>query len=881
VAQTLALRAYQRRLAKRYGTFTPASGRGAEPLPMREMYLPLPVDPGAYRRVLVTGEPGTGKSMLLRHLAFEFADGGSKARRGAIPVLVELKRRQVAETDLDRYLVEQLSRDGFHHADRFVQRALENGTLRLLLDGLDEVAPGERRTAVTQQIEAFVGRYRDCEVIVTCRAAVRETALLAEFVELPVTELDDQLVREYLRRRLTNVEPLLGRLFGNPRVLALARVPLLLDMIISLYGVSHNGFPASRAQFYQQAVSFLLSPWHAERPTARDRINRARRVLHQLAWTSLAAGDLTVDHDDDGLLTEIVERSGLLTWTEDGYRFTHLTFQEFLAAEGKRGSETELLARFRADRDRWLEPVVLWCGLAPDATNMVAALLEDGSFAALECLSEARNVDASVVHRVIERFAPSLTSPGAVRAFGLAGSGQPAVVEFLERVFTEDESRRKAAAEALAASNLPRAVEFLSAGYALPQARAALEHMRDSAVDALAGMARPEDLAPLDGLVTIGTRKAAWALADLLWHRDERLAAGAAWRLAALLDLSVDGYRLATGQRAEPKYLWVTEPFNPSPERAVIVSRVCQLLKHGPESAIPEEGRRRLPDWLGLALGLVGTGPLEVGTPGRPPAPDHQPTGGHRQSRPRQQPPVDNSAESAGPPGSAGPAGLARPRLPERERLLLDHVSDQALATVLRDHPSVAPSERDWRRMFAEYPGWLLDLWPLVFALVLVETVVAVSSATWATITAPGGWVFDMSADIIGFVVTAWQLLWGASLGLGVSAFGVNLSVSAGLVLVVVLVWVLLVRAKLGGLVLVVLGFFAVVLPMVLFAVGLVLVAVNVTVVLPAAQAVEVAGWWLVALLWLLNLAGPAVSVFALAHNRKAARSPLRAALTP
>jgi hypothetical protein len=869
VSQTLALRAYQRRLAKRYGTFTPASGPGAEPLPMREMYLPLAVDPGAHRRVLVTGEPGTGKSMLLRHMAFEFADGGAKARRGAIPVLVELKRGQVAETDLDRYLVEQLRRDGFHHADRFVQRALDNGTLRLLLDGLDEVAPGERRTAVTQHIEAFVGRYRDCEVIVTCRAAVRETALLAEFVELPVTELDDQLVREYVRRRLTNVEPLLGRLFGNPRVLALARVPLLLDMIINLYGLSHNGFPASRAQFYQQAVGFLLSPWHAERPTARDRINRARRALHGLAWTSLTVGDLAIDHDaaDDVLLTEIVERSGLLTWTEDGYRFTHLTFQEFLAAEGKRANGTELLDRFRADKDRWLEPVVLWCGLVPDATSMVAALLDDGSITALECLSEARNVDAEVVRRAIERFDPELTSPGAVRAFGLAGSGQPAVLEFLERVFTEttDEARRRAAADALAASNLPRAVEFLSTSYSLPQARAALEHMRDSAVDALAGMARPDDLTPLNGLVTIGTRKAAHALVDLLWHKDERLAAGAAWRLGALLDLSVDGYRLGTGQRAEPRYLWVSEPFNPSRERAVIVSRVCQLLKHGPESAIPEEGRR-LPDWLALALGLVGAGPLQLD--GTPPAPEIQPTGAAHALK------VPHGTVSV------AKVPFAASRLSGRERLLLGHVSDRALATVLRDHPSTAPTERDWRRMFAEYPGWLLDLWPLAFALLLVEAVVSVGSATWATVTGPSVWAFSMVGDVLGFVAISWQVLWGSSVGLGVSVFGVSLSVSGGLIVVAFLVWLLLSRPKVGAAPLVVVGLLVVVLPLVLLVVGVLVIAVNVVVVLPAVWAVDLVGWWFLGVLWVLNLAGPAVAAFVLVHNRRAARSPLRAALT-
>lgn len=848
LSQTLALRAYQRRLAKMYGTFTPVTGSGTGPLSMREMYLPLPVDPGRHRRVLVTGEPGTGKSMLLRHMAFEFADGGAKARRGTIPVLVELKRRQVAETELDQYLVEHLRRDGFHHADKFVQRALDNGTLRLLLDGLDEVAPGERRTAVIQHIQEFVTRYRDCEVIVTCRAAVRETALAAEFAEVAVAGLDDQLVREYVRRRLgirqSSVEPLLGKLFGNPRVLALARVPLLLDMMINMYGPAHHRFPASRAQFYQQAVGFLLSPWHAERPTDPDRITRERRALQQLAWDSLAgSGELTIDVATDvgPLLTQIVERSGLLTRTEEGYRFTHLTFQEFLAAEGKRGNRAKLFARFGKDRDRWLEPVVLWCGLVPDATAMVVELLDDKSFIALECLSEAKNVDAEVVRRVIARFGPELTSPGAVRAFGLAGAGQPAVLDFLEGEFTTttDPARRSAAADALAASNLPRAVGFLSASYeSSPQARAALEHMRDSAVDALAGMARPDDLTPLDGLVTIGTQTAAHALVDLLWHKEERLAAGAAWRLGALLakdkPVTLGGYQLAADQRAEQKYLWVSEPLDAAP--AVIVSRISHLLKHGPKTAIPKS--TRLPDWLALALGLVGAGPLQF--------------------------------DDADPP---------RPRLPDREQMLLSHVSYRALTTVLADRPSTAPTEREWRRMFAEYPKWLLALWPLAFILVFVEAMGAVFWASLEAILAPGGWALSMIGAIAGTVGDFWDVLWGSSVGLGVSFFGINLSVSAGLILVVVLVGLLLSQSKLGIGVLVVVGVVVVVLPLVLFVLAVLVIAFNVVFVLPMVLAHGLAGWWLVAGLWLLNLAGPAVSVFALLHNRKAARNPLRAAL--
>ena len=69
------------------------------------------------------------------------------------------------------------------------------------------------------------------------------------------------------------------------------------------------------------------------------------------------------------------------------------------------------------------------------------------------------------------------------------------------------------------------------------------------------------------------------------------------------------------------------------------------------------------------------------------------------------------------------------------------------------------------------------------------------------------------------------------------------------------------------------------VLPLVLSVLGIVVILANLVVVLPGALAVDMGGWWLFAALWVLNLAGPAVAAFVLLHNRKAARSPLRAAV--
>jgi predicted NACHT family NTPase len=100
-----ATRRYSRTVTTRYGAVVvPFAGDAV--LQMRDVYVPLAADSGtgpadAYEqirlatRAVVTGGPGSGKSMLLRHSMPAWAErsGPRPSLQAPIPVLLDLHRR--------------------------------------------------------------------------------------------------------------------------------------------------------------------------------------------------------------------------------------------------------------------------------------------------------------------------------------------------------------------------------------------------------------------------------------------------------------------------------------------------------------------------------------------------------------------------------------------------------------------------------------------------------------------------------------------------------------------------------------------------------------------------------------------------------------------
>jgi predicted NACHT family NTPase len=298
----LALTKYRRALVAKHRELK-IPFRPNRPLLMAEVYVPLKVAGDrasekieAYqavresRRLMVKGQPGSGKSMLLKSLALSYAEGRMQLPEQPVVILLELHRLSDASVSIEQRLVEALDRDDFPNGLNFVRQGLKTGMVMLLLDGLDEINSVDRPDVV-KRLRDFLDTYERCRVVLTCRTQVYQgefDALVDRTLE--VVEFSDRQIRQFLTPWKASlppeksVEQLLQTLRDRPRIVELARNPLLLTIIAYLYADTPFVLPHSRAEFYQQSTNILLEIWDQAKQTPNVYKGFTKRlVLQQLA----------------------------------------------------------------------------------------------------------------------------------------------------------------------------------------------------------------------------------------------------------------------------------------------------------------------------------------------------------------------------------------------------------------------------------------------------------------------------------------------------------------------------------------------------------------------------------------------------------------------
>ncbi|WUH90373.1 NACHT domain-containing protein [Streptomyces sp. NBC_00433] len=129
------------------------------------------------RRLIVLGQPGSGKTMLLLRLALELLE--QRPAGGPVPVIFALASWDPHTQDLESWMAERLAVDypAFAGPGQSVGRAqtlLEHRLVVPLLDGLDELAPRSRAAALDAINQALPpGR----PLVLSSRLAEYRTAL--------------------------------------------------------------------------------------------------------------------------------------------------------------------------------------------------------------------------------------------------------------------------------------------------------------------------------------------------------------------------------------------------------------------------------------------------------------------------------------------------------------------------------------------------------------------------------------------------------------------------------------------------------------------------------------------------------------------------------
>ena len=359
--------------------------------------------------LMVLGGPGAGKSTFLRRMGLEALKGKKgKFQHACIPVFIELKKFNTGEINIEKEIAEEFRICGFPSHEEFTAKALEQGKLLILLDGLDEV-PTERMNEAIRQIQNFVDLHDQNRFITSCRvAAYRHN--FRRFTDVAMADFDDAQIENFITNWFRS-EPQTGqdcwqKLNNKEHRSAkeLTQTPLLLTLVCLLYQRSRK-FPTNRATLYERALRVLLEEWAGEKGIFQNDLykgldtKRKEMMLSEIAHHAFQADCLFLPKREitdqiEQLLKEMlpdekfingtavlksieVQHGVLVERAVDIYSFSHLTLQEYLTAQyidDHRQIETLVTEHFTDER--WEEVFLLVAGLMRGGADDLLLLME-------------------------------------------------------------------------------------------------------------------------------------------------------------------------------------------------------------------------------------------------------------------------------------------------------------------------------------------------------------------------------------------------------------------------------------------------------------------------------------------------------------------------
>ncbi|MGH8548208.1 MAG: NACHT domain-containing protein [Methylococcales bacterium] len=370
---------------------------------------------GRYRRAVILGDPGFGKSWLLRfearHLALSqlkaLADQTITVDDAVLPLWARLSDLTANNPDFDTTLLEYFCR----HQSPVFRRLLEarlvpkNEILRsqpiamdatnvravLLLDALDEV-PESQRQVLRQRLSEFADTHPAVRILISSRLVGYTGLPLRDGNELELLPFDQNQIHQFVRvwfgeNPAGRANALFDTLNTRPRLAALARIPLMLTLLCRTYQAKRDHFPNRRVELYEECLKGLLRDWNAQPQRLNLDDGYVKAVLEFLAPAAYRLREQELDqftltqlrdlfdeelfnlyklkpthevvkrHDASSLIAEL-KATGILvavgTDIDTPLLFLHRTFHEYLAA-------CHLAGKYRIKQ----APPVSWAEFAP------------------------------------------------------------------------------------------------------------------------------------------------------------------------------------------------------------------------------------------------------------------------------------------------------------------------------------------------------------------------------------------------------------------------------------------------------------------------------------------------------------------------------------
>ncbi len=360
--------------------------------------------------MVILGDPGSGKTTLLKYILVMLIDGKAEEKIGLNTNLIPFygPLRELEDPDKESfadYIKRVCWLDKFSINTRSFKALLHRGLGIILLDGLDEVADEEARIKTCKWIDSARKEFANVRFIITSRFAgyLRKSRLEGSCLELSIRDFTENEVEAFLVKWFETVETalhpsedenrweekgrddalaLVEKINQSDHIKKLAVNPLMLQIIALVHRDRGTTLPQRRVELYEECTNVLLEKWDMAKGlnvllTAKE----ARQIMQPLAlWLHeederrsapvekilKGVGESLEDIgksqiESEALLKNIRDRSGIfMGYSENEYGFTHLSFQEYLAAEEIRNT-IKIETLIKNYGQRWWKEVILLC----------------------------------------------------------------------------------------------------------------------------------------------------------------------------------------------------------------------------------------------------------------------------------------------------------------------------------------------------------------------------------------------------------------------------------------------------------------------------------------------------------------------------------------
>jgi len=221
-----------------------------------------------HQRLVLLGDPGSGKSTLVSWLAWQFAQPTTnewvQQFGQLVPIPIVLRELEIGKDSSWEGLVRAFLKHDMAKPlgdGSMLRELLKRGQALIMLDGLDEIGDVATRTALRTAITAGMLTHRSCRWLMTSRIVGYDAV---PFHKLPTDQRDTEA--ENLRREFGHTVP--------PSVLSLFRSDSLNKVVQVYFGILGTGKLLYVVPFNDDQIRRFARNWFSQREAAREKAER-------------------------------------------------------------------------------------------------------------------------------------------------------------------------------------------------------------------------------------------------------------------------------------------------------------------------------------------------------------------------------------------------------------------------------------------------------------------------------------------------------------------------------------------------------------------------------------------------------------------------------